>query len=159
MADKDGWTVIEKKKRTSKDKSKSTNNSSSVDNAPQNSDFADWTNITLFGKGKNKKNCYTNPVLTTKKYNPANKQSSNKNAAKIERAADDGDLRLETVSHNLQLNIQKARQNKSWTQKQLATECNLSVNIIKSYENGTAVPDYKHLQIMSKKLGVTLKKN
>jgi ribosome-binding protein aMBF1 (putative translation factor) len=154
MADDDGWTVVEKKKRV---KGKETNTVTDVDDKPQNSEFADWTPVILSGRGKGKKKGTGPKVLVTKNIQ-SNKQTSTKNAASIERKFDDDSFKLEKVSHNLQMSIQTARTAKNWTQQQLATECSLPISVIKSYENGTAVPDSKHLEIMSKKLGTVLKK-
>ncbi len=155
MADNgdDGWTVVEKKKRA---KGKEPKPVGETDEKPQNSEFADWTPVILSGKGKKKKGAGQKTLVT--KQIQSNKQSSTKNAASIERKFDNDSFKLEKVSHSLQMSIQSARTAKNWTQQQLATECSLPVGVIKSYENGTAVPDSKHLEIMSKKLGTVLKK-
>lgn len=156
MADNsdDGWTVVEKKKRV---KGKEPTSAASPEDKPQNTDTADWTPVILSGKGKGKKKGTGPKTLVTKNIQ-SNKQSSTKNSASIERKFDDDSFKLEKVSHNLQLSIQTARNAKNWTQQQLATECSLPISVIKSYENGSAVPDSKHLEIMSKKLGTVLKK-
>lgn len=62
------------------------------------------------------------------------------------------------VSHSLKMQIQRARNDKKMSQKDLATRCNLPLNTIKSYENGTAVPNNQHLNKMRSVLGVRLKK-
>jgi putative transcription factor len=78
-------------------------------------------------------------------------------ARKIEEKVDDGDLTLPSVTRNLQLQIQQARQAKKMTQKQLAQASNLLETVVKSYENGSAIPNSQDLIKMGKVLGVTLK--
>lgn len=153
MADDDDWTVVEKKKRV-KNKNQVSNPNDDSEERPQNSDTTDWTPIILSRKSKRKP---TGPSITVNKQVQSNKQSSSKNAVSIERKFEDDTFKLDKVNHNLQLSIQSARNAKNWTQKQLAIECNLPITVIKSYENGSAIPDSMHLSIMSKKLGVTLK--
>ena len=96
---------------------------------------------------------------TIKKFNAGTNKSANTgfNASKIEENAEEGDLHHKTVSYDLKLQIQRARQDKGMTQKELATKCNLAHNIIIDYESGKIIPNHNHLQMMSKVLGVTLK--
>ena len=157
----DGWTTVENKKRPKgKKKSSQTSSNSSNSNVGTNTDYADWTPVVLSGsRNKKKKAQGTGPTTHTIKYNAGtNKQSGSTNIAKIEADIEEG-KHLKNVSKNLQKSIQSGRQGKNWTQKQLAQECNLPLNVIKSYENGTAIYDSKHVQVMSQKLGVSLKKN
>jgi|UniRef100_A0A6C0BMD6 ribosome-binding protein aMBF1 (putative translation factor) len=75
----------------------------------------------------------------------------------IEQRAEEGQLTLPTVNHQLSLQIQQARQSKKWTQRQLAQKCNLPETIIKDYETGRIIPQTAHLSKMSKMLGTQLK--
>lgn len=89
---------------------------------------------------------------------PANtKTQSSVNASHVERKADEGDFTLPTVSHKLQTQIQQARTQKGMTQKQLAVACNLQESVVRSYEQGTCMPNSREMNIMSKVLGVTLR--
>lgn len=87
-----------------------------------------------------------------------NSQKETINSATIERKLEDGELKVQKVSKELQMQISQARQEKGLTQKQLANACNLAESVIKGYENGTAIPQQKELSKMGKVLGVTLKK-
>ena len=88
---------------------------------------------------------------TVLKYNAGkNKQTSSKNVK-----YDDDDLPKAPakVSHSLKMQIQKARTGKKLSQKDLANKCSLPVATIKSYENGTAVPDNQTLNKLRRVLG------
>ena len=52
--------------------------------------------------------------------------------------------------------IQQGRQLKGWTQQDLATKVLVKPDVIKSYENGTAIPDNGFIAKMEKALGVYL---
>jgi len=92
-----------------------------------------------------------------KVYSGNNKNSSGPNLAAVERQIDDGTFQLPTVSHDLKVQIQKARAAKGWTQNQLAKACNLLPAIVRDYENGTANPIPDEISRMGKALGVVLK--
>lgn len=87
----------------------------------------------------------------------SNKSQSSVNALHVEQKADDGDYTLPTVSHKLQTQIQQARNQKGMTQKQLAVACNLQESVVRSYEQGTCIPNSQEMSVMSRILGVTLK--
>lgn len=75
-----------------------------------------------------------------------------------EKVEGDDSLKIPKVSRSLQLQIQTARQAKNWTQRQLAQACNLKDNVVRDYEAGSAIPDGRIMQRMSKALGVALRK-
>ncbi len=77
---------------------------------------------------------------------------------KLEEAVDEGTYRTETVSRDLKMQIQQARNKKGMSQKTLATKANLQLAVVKNYENGTATPNQQDLRKMSKALGVVLSK-
>ena len=120
-------------------------------------DCQDWTVITLNEKKKATKNVTgtNDEVVKTTHVNRQNK--SNINAKKIEEKFDNDEYTVPKVTHNLQIQIQQARQEKNMTQKELAQKANISESIVKSYESGKAVPTQNDLNKMSKALGITLK--
>ena len=65
----------------------------------------------------------------------------------------------QTPSHNLSTQIQQARNAKNLTQTQLNLLCNFPKGTVNTYESGKAIINQNELNIMSKHLGVTLKKN
>lgn len=96
----------------------------------------------------------TQPTAPVRK---TNKSNTSVNATHVERKADEGDFTVTTVSQGLRTQIQQARQQKGMTQKQLAVACNLQESVIRSYEQGTCIPNSKEMNIMSRVLGVTLR--
>ena len=97
-------------------------------------------------------------AVSEKKYDGGtNHNTQSINSKKIEAKHDEGDFSVPKVSHDLKMQIQQARVAKKMTQQELATACNLQVAIIKSYENGTALPNSQQLTTISKILGVNLK--
>jgi len=62
----------------------------------------------------------------------------------------------EKVSQHVRIAIQKARQSKKMTQKELAKVLNVSLNIITDYESGKAIPDKKLISKMNKIFGVKI---
>jgi len=50
------------------------------------------------------------------------------------------DFKHATVTHDFKLALQQARQNKGWSQKDLAGKLNVQPSVIASYENGKAIP-------------------
>lgn len=55
----------------------------------------------------------------------------------------------DNVSYSLRIKIQKARQSKKMSQKELANKCNIPLSKIKQYESGGIIPVSKELQKMS----------
>lgn len=124
----------------------------------------DWKPVVLRSRAKQAKPAKTAELAGSTnvelKYK-AGKNIQNKNtinAKSIEKNIDeDENLSVPTVSYNLQLQLKQARQQKGWTQKQLANDCQLPEYTIKGYENGTIIPNSLDIVKMSKSLGVTLK--
>jgi|LakMenEpi03Aug12_release.lakeMendotaPanAssembly.Ray.scaffolds.fasta_scaffold165223_3 putative transcription factor len=120
--------------------------------------YQDWKPV-IIRKSPAKK-VITKPDQPIKKYNAGkNSNQQNVNSKKIEQNADNGDEKLELpkVNHNLRIEIQQARTKKGLTQKQLANACQLPESVIRTYENGTAIPNSNYLEKMSHVLGVTLR--
>ncbi|XP_067662316.1 endothelial differentiation-related factor 1-like [Haliotis asinina] len=96
-------------------------------------------------------------VSTEKKYAAgSNKQScANKNTAKLDRETDE--LHHEHVSLDVAKLIQLSRQNKGFTQKELATKINEKPQVINEYESGKAIPNQQVLGKLERALGVKLR--
>lgn len=78
------------------------------------------------------------------------------NAAKLDRETEE--LKHTKIRKETSQAIVKARLAKGMTQAQLAAAIFESVQIVQSYENGSAIPNGNVLSKMSRALGVTLKK-
>ena len=95
-------------------------------------------------------------VDVTKKMGAVNKKHDLGQRAK--QLDDDHDtLKVKTVSHSVKVNIQKGRQAKGWTQKDLATQIGERVTVVSEYESGKAVPDERVLNRMEKALNMHLR--
>lgn len=117
----------------------------------------DWTTVTIGKKSKqsNNKVGEGNAVTFKTQLNKQNKQAVS--ATKIEQKFEDDTFQLPKVTHNLQVQLQQARQTKKMTQKQLALASNITESVVKSYESGKAVPSQQDLDRMSRALGIQLK--
>lgn len=164
MSDSDqGWVKVVSKSK-SKPKTNNVNQVNMVnDNSKTSYPHQNWDQITLRSRSKQTGKVITKTstnTITKLKYN-AGKNVQNKmpvNANKIEQQVDNEEqLAVPTISYNFQLQLRQARQQKGWTQKQLANECQLPENTIKNYENGTIIPNYQDIQKMSKSLDIILK--
>lgn len=157
MTDKDiGWTTVGKS--DVKPKPKSNNNNEKVYTGLN---YETIKNETVFKGGSSKKKRTTTASgggsLSTKYGAGKNQQKKGYvNPNKIEKNAEEGNFKIDTVNHNLRMEIQKARQQKQLSQKDLAESSNLPIATIRAYENGTAIPNPNELRIMGKVLGVTL---
>ncbi|OWF51494.1 endothelial differentiation-related factor 1-like [Mizuhopecten yessoensis] len=96
-------------------------------------------------------------IETTKKYAASqNKQSSAaKNTAKLDRETEE--LHHEHVALSLSRLIQKSRQDKEMTQKELATKINEKPQVINEYESGKAIPNQQVISKLERCLGVKLR--
>jgi putative transcription factor len=97
-------------------------------------------------------------VNVTQKINAA-KNTHNKvniNTAKLDEVHEAE--HIERVSRSLSLQIQQARNAMKLTQKELAQRAQIPEAEVKSYENGTAIPNGQILQKINRVLGTTLKK-
>jgi ribosome-binding protein aMBF1 (putative translation factor) len=110
-------------------------------------DTQDWTPIILKGASNSQP-----PKTHTVKRAPETSTASGIPAWKIEQQAEEGILKPKTVPLDIKLKIQQGRQAKKWTQKELAQRTNLPVNLIQSYENGTAIPNGKELSLINRAL-------
>merc|ERR1711976_392191 len=78
------------------------------------------------------------------------------NAKKYAQILDSEDTFVETVSHDIKIAIQKARQAKGWNQKQLAEAVIVKQDIIRDYESGKAIPDNGFIAKLERALGSKL---
>lgn len=106
---------------------------------------------------------FTKPVVSPKK--PTVTSVTKKVTAspgvpawKIEQIAESSEdpLAIKKVSSTLRTTIQSQRAKLGLTQKDFAARCNLPKATITAYENGTAIPNSKEMQTMSRVLGVPL---
>jgi putative transcription factor len=95
-------------------------------------------------------------VEVTKKMGAGNKHFDLGRQAK--HLDDDHDtMKVKTVDFNVRANIQRGRQAKNWTQKELATAINERPSLVSDYEQGKAVPNEAVLNRMEKALGIYLR--
>ena len=93
----------------------------------------DWKTIT-FSNNKNTPAHKQETVIVAKtNYNGVN-------SAKLERDEEEG-KKLKTYGAEYGRNVQDARKEKNWTQKQLAQQLNVKQDIIQKIENGTGIVD------------------
>merc|ERR1712146_61767 len=88
----------------------------------------------------------TGPTVTTKKYAAGgNAQSSGpgQRARKLDEANGEDGFKTEKVSMELKMRIQKARQAKGMTQKELATKMSEKPQVVNQYESGQAIQTTK----------------
>jgi len=96
-------------------------------------------------------------VETRQKYAAASnkKSATSQNTAKLDRETEE--LHHNTVSLSVGRLIQKGRQQKEMTQKQLATRINEKPQIINEYENGKAIPNNQILGKIERVIGIKLR--
>lgn len=163
MSNSDEWTVVgkggkpkgNKPKRTKTETSNTSTNTINTTNTT-NTLHQDWNHVQF-----NKRNVNTIKVDKNIKNNSTQNSTTyfdSRKAKKIEELHESGDFSLEKCSKKLQNSIIQGRNNLGLSQEDFAKLCSIQVNVIKSYERGTLVPTNEHINIMSKKLGVTLSK-
>ncbi|XP_037775213.1 endothelial differentiation-related factor 1-like [Penaeus monodon] len=96
-------------------------------------------------------------VETSTKYGAAsNKQHATTfNTAKLDRETEE--LKHNKVAPDVGRLIQQGRQNKGWTQKDLATRVNEKPQVIQEYEQGKAVPNQNIITKIEKAIGMRLR--
>ena len=98
-------------------------------------------------------------LLISKKQNPVNANQGHSGAGARARALDDDNesTKVKTVSHDVRLEIIRARAAKGWTQAQLAQQISERASVVTDYENGKAVPNEGVLVKMEKAFGIHLR--
>jgi putative transcription factor len=109
----------------------------------------DWNDVILHVKHDPKQKKYDTTNVEIKK-----KQTHVSHASKIEKECENDTYHIKKVPPQLQQSIQKARQEKNLTQKQLATMCNMQVSVIRDYESGNAIPSQREVNIIRNILGL-----
>ncbi|XP_065205194.1 endothelial differentiation-related factor 1 [Planococcus citri] len=129
----------------------------------------DWTTVTVLRKKPLKPSAMKTekaintarrqgvPVETQQKWGAGtNKQHvTTKNTAKLDRETEE--LKHDKVTLDLGKCIQQARQNKGFSQKDLAAKINEKPQIIQDYEAGKGIPNQIVLGKLEKQLGVKLR--
>lgn len=97
------------------------------------------------------------PVDTQQKWGGGqNKQhATTKNTAKLDRETEE--LKHEKISLDVGKLIQKGRQDKGWSQKDLATKCNEKPQVIQDYEACRGIPNQIVLGKIERALGIKLR--
>ena len=117
----------------------------------------DWNEVVIRGAksgagSKRSRNPVTNREnVTTTRVSTKNNQ---KNNDYIKRADGDDVQAPPTISFTLSSEIRQARQQKNWTQKELAQRVAEKVDVIASYENGKAIPNQQIIGKLKRALGV-----
>ncbi|CAK9438800.1 uncharacterized protein LODBEIA_P30240 [Lodderomyces beijingensis] len=96
-------------------------------------------------------------VGTEKKYGTSNTKSNPEGQRLTKLDATDDVVAVKKVDTNVGKAISKARQEKKFTQKDLATKVNEKPNVINDYEAGRAIPDQQVLGKLERALGVKLR--
>mmetsp|Transcript_14995 Transcript_14995/g.22460 ORF Transcript_14995/g.22460 Transcript_14995/m.22460 type:complete len:139 (-) Transcript_14995:67-483(-) len=92
-----------------------------------------------------------------KKYSAGGNQQRAAAASAKRLEEEDENFRHKKVPKSVGKRIQQARQNKKWTQKDLAQRINEKPTVVTDYENGRAIPNNKVLSKMERALGVKLR--
>jgi len=156
------WVVVGKggKPKINKQKKKinyQNNDSNNIDNE-KNFSNQDWNNVKFTKQKKQKNTVVVNKFTQNNSTNNSIHHLDSKKIKKIEELHEMGDYSLEKPSKKLQETLISGRNALNLSQEDFAKLCNIQANIIRSYERGTLVPTGEHLNIMSKKLGITLSK-
>lgn len=116
-------------------------------------DGQDWTSVVI------KKNKTKSDHIKDGKGSLQKKYGGGANRAVSDhlRKLDEDEIHVpKKVSTTLKLAIQKARQDKGLSQKELAQKLNVPVSTIQKYESGKAVPNGNLISKMGRVLGVPL---
>ena len=111
-------------------------------------DHQDWKPVVINGQGNKKMS------------QPDSKQNKSKltqeqvRLNKLDNETEN--FNIKKVDDNLKKAIQQGRAGKKMSQVQLANALNVKPDVIKSYENGTAIPDNRLINRMQRTLGVKL---
>jgi len=117
----------------------------------------DWKPV-VFKKTKplNEQEASRRGLITAQKKDVSNKSSNGDN--KLQRKVNETETdKLPRPTRNLAQQIQRARIDKSITQKNLDKMCNFKPHTVAGYENCTCVVKQNELNSLSKALGLTLR--
>ncbi|RLV90788.1 Multiprotein-bridging factor 1 [Spathaspora sp. JA1] len=137
--------------------------------------MSDWDNVTIIGQkarvgggGPRETVARTSGQLnaarragavvgTEKKYGTSNTKSNPEGQRLTKIDASDDVVAVKKLDANVGKAIQQARQEKKFTQKDLATKVNEKPNVINDYEAGRAIPNQQLLGKLERALGVKLR--
>lgn len=131
--------------------------------------MSDWDTVTVIGNrrgpggGGNRSQQINSArrqgvqVTTEQKYGGGgnSQKQTSLNTMKLDQETEE--LRHKTVDMNVGKAIQKGRQQKEMTQKDLATKINEKPQIVMEYEQGKAIPNQQILAKMERVLGIKLR--
>ena len=108
-------------------------------------DHQDWKPVVI-GQKKSKNK---SPKTTKKKKDPENRK-----LLKIEKKAENDELKHDKITKELRTKIQQGRASKGLTQKQLANNVNLPLQKITEIENGKAIYNHKDINRIKRYLKI-----
>ncbi len=111
----------------------------------------DWTPVTIH---KRVKSTPTNSKLPTVQVQASD---AARQAAAIERRAEEGNLKPKHLSAESRQKLVHARPEAQLTQVMADSQCNLPRNTFRGIENGSIVPNHEQLRKISRNLHVDLK--
>lgn len=132
--------------------------------------MSDWDTVTVIGSRRNMQGGGANKeknlniarrqgltIVTDTKYGAGGntQKGTSLNTAKLD--AETEELKHKTVDMSIGKIIQKGRQAKEMTQKDLATKINEKPQIVMEYEQGKAIPNQAILAKMERALGIKLR--
>ncbi|KAK8806452.1 hypothetical protein WA538_003550 [Blastocystis sp. DL] len=102
---------------------------------------------------------FNRPVVTTLKYDAGkNKSDLTMDHIHLHKVEDEEEVfTVPKVGLSFRLNLQKARQSKNMTQKDLAAKLNVKTSVIQDYESGKVVPNNALISRMERILGMKLR--
>jgi ribosome-binding protein aMBF1 (putative translation factor) len=121
-------------------------------------DHQDWKPVVLV-KPKTKETELKKGNFVTEKKFSAGTNKNNKSDILARKLEDEEIPVIAKVSKKLADAISDGRRNKNLTRKELANLCNMKESDITLYETCKAIPRNDQLQLMSKHLGIVLRKN
>ena len=104
-------------------------------------DHQDWKQIVIGKKSKSPKK--------------KNKNSDNTKLLKLEKKAENDELKHDKITKELRTKIQQGRASKGLTQKQLANNVNLPLQKIQEIENGKAIYNHKDINKIKRYLSLS----
>ena len=107
-------------------------------------DHQDWKQVVI-GQKKSK----TKSPKTKREKNPENRK-----LLKLEKKAENDELKHDKVTKELRTKIQQGRASKGLTQKQLANNVNLPLQKITESENGKAIYNHKDINRIKRYLKI-----
>ena len=162
-----GWILVTRKKRSSKPKTTPSTSNYTQDNSSYNTitelQHQDLRPIVFRKPDLQKTSTPIKPISDVRKHTGNHKVGTSvevdaSRIRKLEKQADEGNFHIDKVSDKVKTQIMKARQEKGWTQAELAKRCNFPVAIIRDYEAGNAIYKGSEISVIARTLGVKITK-